>query len=305
MARTDDGGYVLVGHARTSGCVDSSFPWVVKVDASGSEEWSRTYAARRFTGIHVVDDGYVVCESPLGTDGEPKLLRLDSNGEPTRTHTPGRDGDWLSSVVQLPDGGLVGAGSMVFKAGPDGNREWFERRSAQDIVATEDGGFASVMHGRLTKWAADGRIEWVSGFGGHDRDDFYSVTQTRDGGYATVGYVRETSDDDQQTRVVRTDGGGDKLWETRFTPRSVCRGIVEAADGGIAVVGRSDEYQAVRLDADGERRWSAQYLTGDWINRTEAIVGLDDGGYVISGTSSPQSEDELQVVLLRTAPESR
>lgn len=257
LIRTRDGGFALVGYTRSINSDTPTRSWLVKVDSDGDGEWSRDCAWGTFNSVTQVDDGYVVGGDKSGPDGGMWVLRTDPDGEIEWSCTFG-SGGWVFTARQLADGGIVGGGSALVKVDRDGNKQWCREGPVQDVCATEDGGFVSVSGPSLTKWRPDGEIQWRESFGGHARDDFYSVTRTESGGFALAGIVKSTPDAPPETRVVRTDAAGDVSWDVSVTPAGLTGDIVETSAGDLLVAGTTGDFRVAKLAPDGERRWSAR-----------------------------------------------
>ena len=53
---------------------------------------------------------------------------------------------------------------------------------------------------------------WQKTFGGSKRDYAYSITQTKDGGYAVAGWTRSFGHKDKSI-IVKLDKNGNKKWK--------------------------------------------------------------------------------------------
>ena len=62
MVQTDDGGYIIAGYS-SSGAVDVDV-WLVKADANGTLQWSRTYSGTTddygWSVMQTDDGGYII-----------------------------------------------------------------------------------------------------------------------------------------------------------------------------------------------------------------------------------------------------
>jgi hypothetical protein len=203
LTETSDGGYALTGQTNfatdTGGGVASSSVLLVKTDALGHEQWSKTlgYGAVNSV-IQISDGGYAVA----GTNSQPDffLTKTDSAGGFKWSKTYGsQDEDVGSSVVQTGDGGFAVGGWMwlrsngggpnvaIVKTDSSGNAQWTRYYGAgegESIIQTSDGGFA-IAGPELVKVDAAGNEQWEVGLG----QQAYSVIQTQDGGYAIAGAI--------------------------------------------------------------------------------------------------------------------
>jgi len=117
VQQTSDGGYVLTGSTFSFGAgeVDA---WLIKADASGKEEWSKTFGGADPDGIRSVQQtsrgGYIVagyaCSFGAGSS-DAWLIKTDPSGkEEWSTTFGGSLRDRAYSVQQTSNGGYILAG---------------------------------------------------------------------------------------------------------------------------------------------------------------------------------------------------
>ena len=172
VQQTTDGGYILGGFTESYGAGDDDF-WMVKTDASGTEEWSRTFGGSGSDKCHSVqqttDAGYILGGFTFSYGagfGDSWLVKTDTNGTEDWSQTYGGSSyDKCYSVQQTSDGGyILGGETMTYGAG--GLDFWLVKAN---VIGTE---------------------EWSRTFGGIFDDYCQSVQQTTDGGYVLGGYTR-------------------------------------------------------------------------------------------------------------------
>jgi hypothetical protein len=212
IIQTSDGGYAVAGddwERPSHFTFFGSAPNVrlVKTDAFGNEEWTKTYGVgTAVSAIQTSDGGYgLVCTSSgLGF----VFVKTDSLGELEWKKTCGNDvDDYGVSGVQTSDGGFVLFGMLtvdrrcpgLIKTDAEGNVLW-EKNYLRDraipvgMVGTLDGGYIFCatedwtieegdVSGEVVKVDSEGNISWVIGFVDGNP---VSVVQTSDGGYALV-----------------------------------------------------------------------------------------------------------------------
>jgi gliding motility-associated-like protein len=103
---------------------------------------------------------------------------------------------------------------------------------------------------------SNGSVIWEKSFGGNDRDFLISTQQTSDGGYILAGYSS-------------SGNNGDKT---------------EASRG-------YDDYWVIKLDSNRNIIWQKTY-GGNSIDRLNSIIEINDGGYLLGGTSESNSSGE-------------
>lgn len=111
---TDDGGFLLAGHAGTSS--ETGYSWFRRIDGEGNVEWRAQYRKDgKNAGVNdvaVTSDGGLVAAGTTGSMGmwpDPDwVLKLDADGNRAWKHEQRKFYD--PQVVPTPDGGAVVAG---------------------------------------------------------------------------------------------------------------------------------------------------------------------------------------------------
>lgn len=267
IARTDDGGYVVVGTTE-SYAGEGADTWLVKVNATGQVVWNRTLGPES-SGGHAVeqtdDDGFIVS----GRSGT--VTKVDSRGMIEWT-TRGPTRGVFTGVTQTTDGGFAVAGhrsgfagdnSIVMKVDETGTTEWcrtlgkkrVEEQLPNDSTATP---LEIETGGRIT-----------------------DIVATHDGGVAVTG--------------SRSLGRGIGLWTFGEAGRvelartynrgkeGLGTGIIQTRDGGFVIAGtQTGDVMVINVDADGTKRWTAYHV--DAISETTGLTRAP-GGYVVVGAT--------------------
>jgi hypothetical protein len=211
IIQTTDGGYALAGFTMSFGAGGKDF-WLVKIDNSGEEEWSKAFGGGKWDEawalVQTADGGYALA-------GRTNYLY-----------------------------GMNTADFWLVKTDPAGNLEWSEDFGgeyddiAYSLIQTTDGGYALVgetfSYGAgsadfwLVKTDNSGNWEWSRTYGGKEWDRAYSVVQTPDGGYAIAG-VTNSHGVGGDVWLVKTDPSGEVEWSKTYggvlTHSHVRRGI--------------------------------------------------------------------------------
>ncbi len=169
---TSDGGYIIAGYSYPFG-IDYRDVYLVKTDAEGNEQWSKTFGDterdRAFSVQQTSDGGYIIAgatqEVPIVEILDAYLIKTDPEGNEQWSKTYGGvNGDHALSVQQTSDSGyIIGGETTSFGAGN--------------------------FDAYLVKTDAEGNEIWNKTFGGVNHDSVSSVIQTSDGGYIIVGYT--------------------------------------------------------------------------------------------------------------------
>jgi hypothetical protein len=198
IRQTSDGGYIVAGNAGSSdGDLAATLLegniWVIKLTASGSIEWQKTYGAlygalRAYGICLTADDGYAVLGvtwSPTGNaTGNHGLtdywvLKLNYTGAMLWQQSFGGSSlDEAHDILEDTDGGLVVTGwSTSF----DGD------------VTQNHGGPDDFW---VVKLSATGSLLWQKTLGGNLGEQAYSVCLTAAGDYLVAGYTKSNLNGD-------------------------------------------------------------------------------------------------------------
>jgi hypothetical protein len=265
VIQTADGGYAIAG------CTDMFHlgNWdflLIRTDANGNAQWNKTYGGvgreRLWSFARTSDGGYVLA-GDLPDTGLAWLVKTDANGIMQWNKTYGLNGAGARSVVQTDDGGYALAGIMN-GAGYDGF-----------LIKTDD----------------DGIMLWCKTYGGASNDQFESVVQTSDGGYALAGATQSFSPSGKvKAYLVKTNASGIIEWSKTFsrtTGHDYGRSMIQARDGGYAIVGQTDYFGSgdawlIKTDVVGNLLWDKTY-DGKNSDSAVSIVQTSDGGYALAG----------------------
>jgi len=118
LIQTSDGGYAIAGLTNSFGAGWADV-YVVKLDANGNLQWTKTIGGEYFDGgsslIQTADGGYAIAghTRSFGAGGDDVyVVKLDANGNLQWTKTiGGKNDDAGYSLIQTSDGGYAIAGS--------------------------------------------------------------------------------------------------------------------------------------------------------------------------------------------------
>ena len=245
---TADGGYTVAGYTKsTDGNITSNHGnddfWVLKLDASGNTQWSKTYGgADREEANSIVsttDGGYAVTGFTSSTDGDVAgqhgsidfwVLKLDASGTKQWAKTFGGSGnDNASTIITTADGGYAVTG---YTSSTDGD------------VSNNHGGSGDFW---LLKLDASGTKQWAKTYGGSAYENPNSVVITSDGGYAMAGHTSSTNGNVTNNHggndfwVVKVDVSGNEQWAKTFggSNNDDASAIIATPDGNAVAVGNT------------------------------------------------------------------
>ncbi|MFQ6125967.1 MAG: LamG-like jellyroll fold domain-containing protein [Candidatus Heimdallarchaeota archaeon] len=229
------------------------------------------------------------------------------------------------SIIQTADEGFILAGRMdedawLVKTDSRGNIEWQQTYGGSGIdatyavIQTADGGFAlagytcpegtdpgSGMDFWLVKTDARGNMEWNRTYNQGGFNDFvYAGIQTADGGFVLAGRTAFCYEGCFDAWLVKTDVYGNIEWQQTYGGDSGegARAMIQTADGGFALAGRTfsygagmDDFWLVKTDAHGNMEWQQTY-GGAERDGPSAVIQTMDGGFMLAGyTTDPGAGD--------------
>lgn len=149
-----------------------------------------------------------------------------------------------------------------------------------------------------------GEIEWQKTFGGSGDDIARDVIETRDGGYAIIGYTKSIDGDindktlaENDFWVIKLDENGSLEWQKTYGGSGDDKGraIIQTQDGGYAITGPSmsadgdgsqnqgfHDHWLIKLDQQGTIQWERSFgFEGH--DHSHSLFQTADGGYFIGG----------------------
>jgi uncharacterized delta-60 repeat protein len=190
LIQTSDGGYIIAGTTTSFG-VGEADVYVVKLDANGNLQWTKTIGGKNteegFSLIQTSDGGYAIAGATqsFGAGGrDVYVVKLNANGNLQWTKTiGGKKEDVGTSLIQTSDGGYAITGyTQSFGAGEE------------DVY--------------VVKLDAKGNLQWTKTIGGLASEIGYSLIQTSDGSYAIAGDTKSFGAGEADICIVKLDKNG-------------------------------------------------------------------------------------------------
>jgi hypothetical protein len=310
----NDGGYVIVGSTKsTDGDItdknsDDTDVWVLKTDAQGTIQWSKTYggtADDEGTSIEKTNDGgYVVSAFTRSNDGDINsgnagfndlwIFKISSSGALQWEKTYGYAGNDLAyNVLQTTDGGFLLLGVLdVSASNGEGN------------VGRASGSHAGGDYWVL-KLDSQGERIWSRYYGGSFTDTAYDAVETASGGYIIMGSSDSQDVDitgnigEYDYWILNIDADGNIIWRKNFggTEIDLVYAMTKTLDGNYLLVGdtRSNDVDvnnlignadvwAVKINESGSILWSKTF-GGTQFESARDVVALTDGTFAIAASS--------------------
>ncbi len=291
LIQTSDSGYAIAGTTTSFGA-GLSDAYLVKLDANGNLQWTKTIGGKDFEDgyalIQTSDGGYAIAgqTNSFGAGGyDVYLVKLDANGNLQWTKTIGgkkEDVD-LKSLIQTADGGYAIAGATNSFGAGNG-----------DVY--------------VVKLDANGNLQWTKTIGGPGDEIGFSLIQTSDGGYAIAGSTTSFGAGDEDVYVVKLDANGNLQWTKTIggPKRDWGSSLIQTSDGGYAIAGITTSFGAggwdvyvVKLDASGNLQ-GTKTIGGKGWDAGLSLIQTSDGGYAIAGytESFGAGDEDVYVVKL-------
>ncbi|WP_428232694.1 T9SS type A sorting domain-containing protein [Flavobacterium sp.] len=283
IKNTRDGGFILAGTSgsgkggqKNENCKGITDFWVIKLDASGAEQWQRTIGGpgqdELLCAFQTKDGGYMLGGSSSSSPPVLSIVKPDAKSATT-------------TKADLFNKSEKSRGNMdywIVKLDKQGNIEWQKTYGGQyaDILRsmeqTTDNGYIlagysnSPVSGDKTannksfgdfwiiKINDTGEIQWQNTYGAEGDDQPYVIHQTADGGYIVGG-------NSNSKNPLTTLGG---------------------------IVSNGTDYWVLKLDQDGAVIWSKTYDFGKTDILTSLVENTDHtyliGGYAQSENKRPR-----------------
>ena len=282
VSPTDNGGFYVFGETDSYGAGDRDF-FMLKLTDDGSEEWFKTYGRERR--------------------------------------------EWPYGMIQLANGDLLMYGfsedknsrernQYALRVGPNGEVIWeyiVESRVEEivvDAIETTEGDLvlATIIgdDGQLVKLNANGNVLWTKRYEIPGWQFASQVIQADDGEFLLAGFsMSKGSRQQADTWLAHCNPTGTLEWETSFGDATIDdygQSLIRLKDGTYLVGGLGRGMPLSQINADGKVLWT-KYLFEDFVYGAEALIELEDGGFLIAGFIQKSNGRLYDAIILRTNSE--
>jgi hypothetical protein len=192
--------------------------------------------------------------------------------------------------------------------------------SGFSVQQTYDGGFifggwtnsfgAGYDDFFLLKTDSSGNLQWQQTYGDTNWNQCWVVRETMDPGYILGGYTGSYYTGEFDMYVVRTDIGGNLLWQQTYGGGApdYCRDLqtTDPSDAGYILAGRTESYGSgasdmflVKTDLMGNLDWQQTYGGVDYEDCI-SVQQTFDGGFILGGTTSSYGFGGSDMYLVKT-----
>jgi len=248
IQETSDHGFIITGWRQIPGSQNMQDIWLLKTDASGNQEWSKTFGGSEsedaYSVIETADGGFIVSGATMSFGSgawDLWLIKTNSEGDSTWTSIIGEAGSEIgNSIIETPDGGYTIGGfkytndtnvrdAWLLHTDSEGQELWSKTYGGTDYdagrttIPTSDGGyivagdyFADDTDLWLLRLDSDGDSTWAHTFGGIGNDVGYDLDETNQNGYLIAGYSTSFGAGQEDVYLIETDASGEEVWSQTY-----------------------------------------------------------------------------------------
>lgn len=290
--QTNDGGYIIIGRTVRFDEKSGVDAYLIKTDALGEVQWSKTYGGRGseegYSVVQANDRGFTFTGYTNSVENntlDVYVVHTNANGEIIWSKNFGGNGiDRAYSIRQTRDAGYIISG---------------------ETYSFECGG----VNAYILKLNEKGDTLWTNHFGGYGIEEGRSVFETSDGGYVVTGATNSFDGGDYDIYMIKIDKIGKLLWTQTYggTGNEQGMSVVETEDSSFAIAGYTESYGTGRQDAylvvadkNGNLKWTKTY-GGIYDDAGASIQETAGGGFIIAGHSNSFDNNMgMEVFLVRT-----
>lgn len=309
----EDGGFLIVGDIKMTQTALTDF-YLLKVDANGMLEWSKTYGSVDFNeqGFSIApssDGGYVLAGILQDTDNKDIfIVKTDHLGEEVWTKRIGGDQrEEANAIVAFEDGYIIAGkadndatnliDAYIVRIDSEGEIVWdrnyggFELDEAKDVLISSNNEivFTGLTNNNsniyFVRLDANGNEIMNETFGGVFGDVGTNIVETRDGNFVIAGYT-EISASNVDIYLLKTTPDGNRLWEQNIGKEEngdFGSGLTETANGGFAMTGSHFPFNTPLLNdvsfvvTDFEGNINSTYIQGYVVKDDNDNCSYDNG----------------------------
>lgn len=273
---TEDGGFLVLGDFKASQTASTDV-YLLKVDANGMQEWSKTYGSPDFN-----EQGFSITQSAAGAyvlagvveysedNKDVFIIKTDAEGEEIWSKSIGGAQREEANTIVPYENGYIIAGkadndatnlidAYVLRIDENGDVIWernyggFEMDEAKDVLISSQNEivFTGLTNNNsniyFVRLDENGDEIMNETFGGVFGDVGASIVETDDGNFVIAGYTEVTASD-VDVYLLKTSPDGNRLWEQnigRAENVDFGTGLVKTAEGGFALTGYRSPFEDI------------------------------------------------------------
>jgi uncharacterized delta-60 repeat protein len=313
IAASEDS-FIIAGQTESDIFNNVSHPigiWLINVDTAGNLQWQNTFGGSNDYGAKAVamtpEGGCIVLgniDSHFNSDysawieGDIILIETDSKGIKICEKTfGGSNGTIGNSIVVIPDGSYIVAGSTYYYVGTDALLFNFTLSHSSENP---------TLHYEFSPTFLENT--WTKTYGGDYWDCAYWMEQTKEGGYVLAGATNSCGSGKRDVYLVKTDSSGTADWSRTYggSNNEEAFSVQQTLDGGYIIAGYMEysgsanaDFYLVKTDSCGGEQWSKTYGgTGD--DKAYSVRQAVDGGYIVAGYTESFGAGQSDFYLVKT-----
>lgn len=311
IENTSDGGSVVIGYTESntidvSGNHGGKDYWILKINSSSSILWKKCLGGTSTEWAYDIkqadDNGYIIAGHSFSNDGNVTglhgtcdfwIVKTDSVGNiEWEKAIGGSNDDGARSIQKTIDGGYIVAG-----------------------YTSSNNGDVTGLHGSRDFWIvklnSNGTITWQKSYGGTYAEYAYSIKQTTDGGFITVGQANSSNGDITGNHglidiwVLKIDMIGNIQWQKSLggNQNEIAYDVIQNLNGEYLIAGYTESNNGdatgnhgsadgwiIKLDTFGNIIWQRCY-GGSGSEFFRSIIQTGINTYAISGYCSSNGGD--------------
>ena len=189
ISQTADGGFIAAGYTESTGAGGKDF-WLVRIDAGGYLEWTRTFGTSMSEAAYSVaaleNGGFALGG---GSSGDFYIVITDSTGTGLNAYSFDNEGhETAKCLIESSEGGFFLAG-----------------------ITMQPGNYQSDI--LLVRMNTSGNVIWSVTIEGDDNDSAWDAVEPETGGFAVLANTMSSGRESYDAVLYRLDHQGNIIWE--------------------------------------------------------------------------------------------
>jgi hypothetical protein len=164
-----------------------------------------------------------------------------------------------------------------------------------------------MADGYVLKVDSLGDSLWAKTYGRSYSDEFFSMVDCPDGGYAVVGFTDTIGSGKPDLWIIRFNASHDSIWSYMCGDPGIDRGfwISHAGNGSFCIVGHTEvgsgyfDVYLTKIDSLGNGLWSRTY-GGNGIDDGYCVRRTADDGFILVGCTSSYGAGFRDIYIIKT-----
>jgi PKD repeat protein len=230
IKQTIDDGFIIAGYSNSNDWKvrPSTMPLgdydmlLLKISTNGVAEWDSRLGSPNYDGalsvVQLSDQSYIVCgSSAVKGHNDAFIVKTNIVGQKVKELLLGGIGEEVANTIKpTRDSQFIISGYTTSLAeGSNGGRDVYIIKIKNDLT-----------------------VSWKKPYGNTTNEESYDIVETRDGGFAAIGY-RDNISGTPEVYLLKTDAKGDEIFNKKLGDITKGRGssLIETPDCGFMIFG--------------------------------------------------------------------